>query len=127
MDVNEAIRAAEKALPGRPAKGQDEDPRWQAIIAVEEFVESDPDAVWSFVERWGTCPDEDLRAAIATCLLEHLLEYHFSGLFPKVEAAVNRSREFADTFSRCGQFGQSELPKNKARFEALQKRCNRAS
>jgi hypothetical protein len=29
------------------------------------------------VLKWGSHEDEDVRAAIATCLLEHLLEYHF--------------------------------------------------
>src|SRR5207253_10556311 len=53
MTVNEAIRRANEILPGRPAPDGQEDPRWQAIIAVGEFVRTEPEAVWKFVERWG--------------------------------------------------------------------------
>src|ERR1700710_1039595 len=99
MTVIEAISAAEALLPGRSNDQGDFDPRWQAIITVADFVETEPGTIWPFVERWGSHSDEDLRAAIATCLLEHLLEHHFDELFPKVEAAAIRSAEFADTFS----------------------------
>jgi hypothetical protein len=73
MTVMAAIRRANAILPGRPAPDGQTDPRWQAVIAVGEFVEAEPEAVWAFVERWGKHANEDLRSAIATCLLEHLL------------------------------------------------------
>ena len=128
MSVASAIRTAEKLLPGVPAADGDEDPRWQSIIAVGEFVEDEPEAVWRFVERWGVHSDEDLRSAIATCLLEHLLEHHFELVFPRVEALAKRSPEFADTFAMCAQFGQSEAPANAAKFAQLKRVvCGRAS
>jgi hypothetical protein len=77
MDVLEAIRQAESLLPGEPVE-EGQDPRWQAIIAVGEHIESDPEVVWSFIRRWGSHRQEDLRDAVATCLLEHLLEHHFT-------------------------------------------------
>ena len=83
MTVQEAIRDADGVLPGKAAPEEAEDPRWQAIIAVRDFVESEPDAVWHFIRRWGVHADADLRAAIATCLLEHLLERHFETFFPR--------------------------------------------
>src|SRR5581483_10911837 len=73
-------------LPGEPATGG-QDPRWQAVIAVGEYIETEPEAVWSFIRRWGSHPQEDLRDLIATCLLEHLLEHQFRGLLPAGEAA----------------------------------------
>jgi hypothetical protein len=127
MTVTEAISAAEALLPGKSNDQDDLDLRWQAIISVADFVETEAATIWPFVERWGSQSDEDLRAAIATCLLEHLLEHHFDELFPKVEAAVIRSAEFADTFSLCGQFGQAKQPEKAARFAALQRRCRCAS
>ena len=127
MSVTSAIRAAEKVLPGVAAPDGEEDPRWQAIIAVGEFVEDEPEAVWRFAERWGSHSDEDLRTAVATCLLEHLLEHHFASVFPRVEALVKRDREFARTFALCAQFGQSEAPGNAAKFAALKRFCERAS
>ena len=84
MTVEETIAAAESVLPGEAAPEGEIDPRWQAIVAVGEFIEEEPEAVWSFIVRSGASPDEDLRAAIATCLLEHpsmasLRRFHLEG------------------------------------------------
>jgi hypothetical protein len=84
VGVRDAIREADALLPGEPVD-DGRDPRWQAIIRVGEFVQSDPEPVWQFVRRWAGHPQEDLRDAIATCLLEHLLEYHFETYFSHVE------------------------------------------
>jgi hypothetical protein len=55
MGVVEAIREADALLPGEPVD-EGQDPRWQAIITVGEHVESEPEAVWSFIRRWGGHP-----------------------------------------------------------------------
>src|SRR4051812_15944785 len=112
MDVEEVIRSAEAILPGEPAPPGEVDPRWQAISRIGDSIETDPEAVWPFVARWGRHPQEDLRDAIATCLLEHLLEYHFGRIFPRVRELATADGLFADTFSRCWKFGQSEHPEN---------------
>jgi hypothetical protein len=119
MNVHEAIRAADAVLPGRRAAEGQRDPRWQAIIAIADFVESDPEPLWSFVERWGTHPDEDLRMAIACCLLEHLLEYHFDLIFPRMEQLARSNPCFAKVVGWCWLFGESELPQNALRLECL--------
>jgi hypothetical protein len=124
MDVHEAIREAEAVLPGVPAAEGQEDARWQALIAVGQFIESDPDAVWEFIRRWGVNNDEDLRDAIATCLLENLLEYHFTTYFALVEQLALSDRLFRDTFRRCWQLGQAEEPGNAERFIALRARLD---
>ena len=118
MGVVEAIRVAEALLPGVPAD-EGLDPRWQAIIAVGEFIESEPGAVWAFIRRWGVHPQEDLRTAVATCLLEHLLEYHFDTYFPQVEQLALADPLFADTFGRCWQFGQALETGNAERYASL--------
>src|SRR5262245_15511400 len=99
--VQEAIAAAERVLPGRAAPDGAEDPRWQAMIAVGDFVETEPEAVWSFVQRWGTSRDEDLRSAVATVLLEHLLEHHFDALIGRVETLAVNDECFADMVCHC--------------------------
>jgi hypothetical protein len=119
MTVTEAIARAEDVLPGQAAQDQASDPRWQAIIRAAEFVESDPEPLWNFARKWGSSNDEDLRAAVATCLLEHLLEHHFTLLFPRVVNAAREDSLFADTFLRCWKFGQAEFPANAAQFDAL--------
>jgi hypothetical protein len=121
MSVFDAIREANALLPGEPVEAGT-DPRWQAIIQVGEYIESDPEPIWEFIQRWASHPQEDLRNAIATCLLEHLLEHHFDAYFPQVEQAVAQDTLFADTFQRCWLFGQSEEPDNAKRFVALQNR-----
>src|SRR5262245_57243832 len=117
MTVKEAIVQAEKILPGDVEPDNEIDSRWQAIIEIGEFVKSDPEEIWHFISRWGTHVDDDLRAAVATCLLEHLLEHHFDVYFPKTKALVKKDFYFADTFSQCWKFGQSEEPSNSKMFD----------
>ena len=51
----------------------DNDCRWQALIVVGESVRTDPEAVWEVICEHGVSEDEDMRAGVATVLLEHLL------------------------------------------------------
>jgi hypothetical protein len=124
VGVREAIAAADGGLPGEPV-AEGIDPRWQAVIAVGEYVESDPEPVWQFTLRWGAHPQEDLRDAVATCLLEHLLECHFEAYFPRVERAALTDAAFADTVQRCWPFGQAEEAGRAERFAALVRRLGR--
>jgi hypothetical protein len=123
--VQRAIACAERILPGTPAPDDKRDLRWQAIIRVGEFIETQPEAVWQFAHRWGKHAQADLRMAVATCLLEHLLEHHFEMVFPRVRQAALESVRFADTFSSCWSFGQSKEPKNAARIKRLQSEVRR--
>ena len=122
----EALAAAETVLPGTPPVGYQDpldaepDPRWQAVIAVADFIETDPEEVWAFAKRWGGYPhDEDLRMAIATCILEHLLEYHFERIFPRAREVALADPAFGYTVRACWKFGQTKEPANEARFDAL--------
>jgi hypothetical protein len=119
MTVQEAITAAEQLLPGRAAPDGAVDTRWQAIIAVGEFVEQEPNAIWPFVLRWGSHEDDDVRAAVASCLLEHLLEHHFDLVFPRVEEAARSNKWFGNTTTRCWKFGQAEDPRCAQLFDRL--------
>ena len=121
--VDEAIRRATAVLPGRSASVENEDPRWEAIIEVGHYIESNPEEVWQFISTWGGHSQEDIRNAIACVLLEHLLEFHFDLIFPRVEAAVESNVLFSDMFCRCWRFGQSELPTNAIKFDTLQEQC----
>ncbi len=124
-DVSDAIAAAERILPGQAAPEGKRDPRWQAIIAIEDFIQEEPDAIWSFILRWGSNPDEDLRTAVATCLLEHLLACHFSRFFPRIEEAVRSDALLADSFSRCWKLGQAKEDANAKRFDGLLAKCRK--
>jgi hypothetical protein len=117
--VHDAVAKAEAVLPGQAAADGEVDERWQAIIAVGEFIETEPEQIWAFILRWGSAHDPDLRMAISTCLLEHLLEQHFDNFIGRVEQRVHDDRLFADMVSRCWKFGKSELPERAARFDRL--------
>ena len=127
MTVHEAIASAEALLPGIAAPEGQVDPRWQAIISVGEFVETEPEAVWSFIARWGASRDSDLRMAVATCLLEHLLESHFDDFIDRVEDASAHSQDFGETVASCWTFGQLNEPVRAERVARLLTRIrNRA-
>ncbi|MDC0935541.1 hypothetical protein OAS39_04580 [Pirellulales bacterium] len=118
MTASEAISAANALLPG---PGDDNlDGRWQAIIKIGEYIESEPEAVWTFVQCWGGHDIEDVRDAVATLLLEHLLEHHFARIMPRVLRAVEGDPMFADMFCRCWKYGQAASPENAAEFDRVQ-------
>jgi len=121
MGVHQAIREADALLPGEPVE-KGEDPRWQAIIVVGDYVETEPEAVWSFIRRWGGHPQEDLRDAVATCLLEELLRSHFAPYFARVEELAMAEPLFGDMFQRCWRLGQADEPGNAERFQSLVQR-----
>jgi uncharacterized protein (DUF433 family) len=119
-NVHYAIQAAEALLPGRPSPDGEKDPRWQAIMKIEDFVESEAEAIWPFVLKWGSLPDEeDLSAAIATLLLERLLQFHFDLIFPRVEAAARSNVWFAKTFAKSWKLGQAEEAARAEQYDKL--------
>ena len=124
MTVHETVSHAESLLPGSPAPEGQPDARWQAIFDVSEFIDTNPDEVLAFALRWGSHANEDVRAAISCCILEHLLERHFLKIFPKVEETVRSDALFAETFRLCFKLGQAGLPENAARFERLRSECD---
>ena len=114
-----SIAEADALLPGVAPPYGAQDPRWQAIIKVANFIPDNPAEVWAFIAMWGRHPDRDLKAAIATCALEHLLEQHFQAYFPKAAALARADREFARTVCMCWASGQAEQPLNAAALQAL--------
>ena len=119
MTVMQAIRSAERILPGKVAPEGQSDSRWQAIMRIEEHVEAHPEEVWRSTRKWGAHANSDLRSAVATCLLENLLRYHFLRIFPLVSEASRQSVRFADTLSLCWALEQARLPENLKRVRAL--------
>ena len=121
MTLLQAIRHAERVLPGKVAPDDQSDPRWQAILRIEDHIEQHPEEVWLFTRKWGVHANADLRTAVATCLLEHLLEYHFLRIFPLVSETSRKSPRFADTLSRCWALGEARKPEHLKRLRALAK------
>jgi hypothetical protein len=98
----------------------DESVRWAAAAAASELVESNPGEAWRLVLRHGVSQIEDTRSAVATCILEHLLEHHFHTIFPMLEAQINGgNRLLGDTFRMCWKLGQTEQIDNSERWNRL--------
>jgi hypothetical protein len=125
MNVAESIARADALLPGIPAPRDKRDHRWQAIIKVATFIHTNPEEVWQFVERWGRSKQADVRGAIATCVLEHILESHFEEFFPRAAELARRDRRFADTLQTCFLLGRAKLPQNREAFEKLVDKLSR--
>ncbi len=125
MGITQAIRKAEKMLPGARALEGTKDARRQAILAIGNYVEDRPHDVWQFVRRWGTHPSEDVRRAIASCLLERLLENHFDLIFPFVENTSIRSKRFAGTFRSCTEFKRLLEPERQTKVAHLDKKIRK--
>jgi len=119
LTLAEALARADAQLSAGPPPAGERDPRWPAVARLAAFIDDEPDAIWEFVARWGSDSDVQVRAAVATCLLEQLLDKHFARCFPLVESAVCRSRQFADTFLLCWPFGEASQEANLRRFDAL--------
>jgi hypothetical protein len=100
---------------------EDEKVRWDAAIAAGELIAVRPRDVWSIVKKYGSIDDPDLRTAVATCILEHLLEHCFEDFFPLLEKEIEGGNLLlGETFSECWKFGQSELPQNTVLWDNLQ-------
>ncbi len=102
--------------------------RWAAAEAAGELIAVKPWDVWRLVLRHGASDDEDLRTAVATCMLEHLLEDHFDTFFPLLEAQI-RGGNYAlgDTLRRCWKLGAAELPNNAKKWDRLLSDAKRAA
>ena len=120
-EVAAALERADAALAS-----PDEDTRWQAAIALGQFCETHPTAIWPLVEKWGSSDDEDTRTAIATCVLEHVLECHFEPFFARTAKLIRQGNVlFADTFCGCWRLGQANESANAAKFDRLETEARR--
>jgi len=117
--LKEAIEAADALLPGAAAPEGDVDFRWRAIIRVGRFIQDEPHEVLQFVLRWGGHEDEDLRAAIATCLLEHLLEHHFNQTVSALADEIAQNPAFRSMCRLCWEFGDLEVPERRLKWRGL--------
>ena len=95
--------------------------RWQAAIALGELAATVPGLIWPLVLKHGSRRHADVRMAVATCVLDHILEYHFDAYFPRVAKASTRSPWFRDTFRSCWRTGLADLPRNARRWRSLEK------
>lgn len=116
-ELDRAIEEAEAILPGTPGTDGAPDERWQAIIRIGNYVGSHPMQVWRFAAKWGRHPQLDLRQAIATVLLEHLLEHHFELIFQLACEEARKSKRFRQTLQMSGMPLTHTSPDHRAKFD----------
>lgn len=106
----------------------DEKSIWKGAEALGEYVESYPEAIWPLVLVHGSSDNSVVRLAMATCVLEHILEHHFERYFSEMERRVNAGNHaLRETLKSCWKFGQAEIPKNADRWDRLLKESGTAS
>jgi len=96
----------------------DNDCRWQALIVVGEYVNTHPEVVWEVIREFGGHPDRDMRDAVATVLLEHLLEARPTIYFPRIRAELRiRDWRFADMASSVWVSGNPSITRRARRLQ----------
>lgn len=93
---------------------------WKGAELLGEHAEHNPDAIWSLVVKHGSATSPEVREAIATCVLEHILEHHFEPYFSDIESRVNAGdNSLLQTLALCWKLGQAEVPENSCRWDKL--------
>lgn len=98
---------------------------WQ-IAANEPYADvayTNPRSIWPEVLAALKVADEEMAAAIGTCLLEHMLEVDFVFFHRSISDSMQSTPMLAEAISSSAKFGQSLLPPNSAMFDALKERA----
>ena len=74
--------------------------RWQSLIIVGEYLDKYSDEIFNIIIKYGKSKDEDMRTAIATVLLEHLLEKNFDKYFHLYKNVLKNNSYLLDTLSK---------------------------
>ena len=83
--------------------------RWQASIVVGDFIDSDPEAVWSVVDRFIRRGETRGSDALSLCVVEHLLEQDFQRYFPRLKALWHDGHDLAkELLEYCWAFGDAK-------------------
>lgn len=93
---------------------------WQEAIRLSDSIDSQYEVVFNLtLEALSLSEHTDTIAALSTCLIEHLLEYDFSG-FERLEQKIRIGDDKALlAVAMCAKFGASKIPANAARWESL--------
>lgn len=103
-NLNFILKIADLLVPDR-----NNNIRWRTLGLVENFIRDYPSKVWPFVVKYGGVSNKDIRAGVGCCLLEHMLQYHYSKYLPETEKLLYLNKNYIDTFKYCWYFGNEEL------------------
>jgi hypothetical protein len=98
---------------------RDERMVWQIAADSWDDATERPANAWPHIIDVLAVADDDSIAAIATCILEHVLEHDFT-YFDRVEQEIAAGNAAVlRAFFLCSKFGQSKLPENERRWDKL--------
>jgi hypothetical protein len=104
---------------------------WQEAIRLAEYLDREPDRVFAIaMKALSIAREADTLDALATCIIEHILERNFS-YFDHIEKEINRGNgRMIYALAMCRKFGESRNDVNAQRWEDLlsanKKRLQRA-
>jgi hypothetical protein len=89
---------------------ENNDVRWQSIIVIGEFIPCGQrnEEIWRLIlDHCGM--DDDMKGALATVLLEHLLEYDSDRTLDRIRVELRTGNaQLPALLWRCSRFGQSD-------------------
>ncbi|NLY00166.1 MAG: hypothetical protein GXY83_29050 [Rhodopirellula sp.] len=97
-------------LARRQVADKNTDVRWQALIVIGSYIPFGRrnEEIWNLIVEFCGI-DDDMQDALATVLLEHLLEHDFDRTVERIKTAIPvRSVPLLGLLERCWQFGQPE-------------------
>ena len=98
---------------------RDERAVWQIAADSWDDATERPDDAWPHMIEALAVADDDSIGAIATCILEHILEHDFS-YFDRVEQEIATGNiKMRRAFLLCSRFGHSKLPESEQRWNKL--------
>lgn len=98
------LKMADRLIPDR-----NNSIRWRTFLLVGEYIRDFPSKVWPFIVKYGAVPNKDIRNGVASCLLEHILEYHYDKYLPEVEKLLFSNKNYIYIFKGSFFFGDEEF------------------
>jgi hypothetical protein len=110
------------------ARDRDGERVWEIAIGMGDDALTRPNVIWDDVASALRFADDDGITAIATCILEHVLENSFDDYIGRVEAEIaSGNRNMLEALKRSWKFEQAKTNENSARWDGIIERCEQAS
>jgi hypothetical protein len=115
------IRLGFYDIARRALKVRDDQVYWSACAVLSYFVDRFPGQLFELIRAVVTGSSDDQRTALATCLLEHLLERNFDEIVKSIAEERNAQLRFdlADVLSRCWPCGEAKRSAKWQKLETL--------
>ena len=105
---------------------------WERVWAIASEMGDDalarPDLIWEDTAGALRHAEDEGITAIATCILEHVLENNFDEYIGRVEAEIaSGNRSMLEALKRSWKFEQAKIGENSARWDQIIERWDALS